>query len=82
MSAKATLHRMVLPDHTCPYGVAAKERLEAAGYEVEDNVLRSRDEVEEFKEQHDVATTPLVFIGERRIGGYSELDRHLAAAGQ
>ena len=82
MSKKATLHRMVLPDHTCPYGVAAKERLEGAGYEVDDNVLRSRDEVEEFKEEHDVATTPLVFIGEKRIGGYTELDRHLADVGK
>ncbi len=82
MSNKARLHRMVLPDHTCPYGVAAKERLEAAGYEVEDVVLRSRDEVEEFKDEHDVVTTPLIFIGEERIGGYSDLDRHLAAEGK
>ena len=81
MPAKATLHRMVLPDHTCPYGVAAKERLEAAGYEVEDKVLRSRDEVEEFKDRYSVRMTPLIFIGNERIGGFSELDRHLESEG-
>ena len=79
MTAKATLYRMVLPDHTCPYGVAAKERLEAEGYEVDDRILRSREEVDAFKEQHGGDTTPLVFIDGKPIGGYSHLDRHLAS---
>ena len=77
MSAKATLYRMVLPDHTCPYGVAAKERLEAEGFEVDDRILSSREEVDAFKDQHDVETTPLIFIDGKRIGGFSHLDRHL-----
>ena len=78
MPAKATLYRMVLPDNTCPYGVAAKQRLEAEGFEVDDQILSSREEVDEFKDRHDVQTTPLIFIDGKRIGGFAHLDHHLA----
>jgi len=81
MPAKATLYRMVLPNHTCPYGVAAKERLEAEGFEVDDQILSSREEVDQFKDKHDVATTPLIFIDGKRIGGFAHLDRHLEKEG-
>ena len=77
MPAKATLYRMVLPDHTCPYGVAAKERLEAEGYQVDDRILSTREEVDEFKARHDVETTPQVFIDGKRVGGFEHLERHL-----
>ena len=30
----ATLYRMVMPDHTCPYGPKAKDLLRRQGYEV------------------------------------------------
>jgi glutaredoxin len=74
----ATLYRMVLPDHTCPFGVRAKALLEEAGIEVEDRILSSRDEVEAFKEEHGVDTTPQVFIDGERIGGSDDLERYLA----
>ena len=74
----ATLFRMVLPDHTCPFGVRAKELLEENGFEVEDRVLRSREEVEAFQQEQNVATTPQVFIDGDRIGGSDELERYLA----
>ncbi len=62
----ATLHRMVLPDHTCPFGVRAKEMLEQAGYTVDDQQLTSREEVDAFEEKEGVSTTPVTFIdGER-----------------
>ena len=77
---KATLVRMVLPDHVCPYGVRAKEHLEAAGYQVDDRALTSRDEVEAFKAEHGVDTTPQIFIAGERIGGSEELDQYLAMA--
>ena len=76
---KATLYRMVLPDHTCPCGVAAKEQLEAAEYDVDDCVLSTREEVEDFKERNGVDTTPLIFIGDERVGGMAELEGFLAA---
>ena len=75
----ATLHRMVLPDHTCPYGVRAKELLEERGFEVDDQILSSREEVEAFKSKHGISTTPLVFIDGEEIGGSAELERFLAA---
>ena len=80
--AVATLYRMVLPDHTCPYGVAAKRMLETAGYGVDDRILTSREEVERFKAENDVQTTPLIFIDGEPIGGMTELDIFLRTAEQ
>ena len=78
-SRKATLYRMVLPDHTCPFGVRAKQILQAEGFEVDDRILRSREEVEAFKAELGVATTPLVFIDGEQIGGSDDLERYLAS---
>ena len=60
---------MVMPSHTCPYGLKAVDLLKRLGYEVEDHHLTSREETDAFKAEHGVATTPQVFIGDRRIGG-------------
>ncbi|QDM40789.1 glutaredoxin family protein [Altererythrobacter sp. TH136] len=74
---KAVIYRMVMPKHTCPYGLKAIHVLKRAGYEVEDHHLTTREETDAFKADHGVATTPQVFIGGRRIGGYDDLRRHL-----
>jgi glutaredoxin len=74
----ATLYRMVLPDHTCPFGVKAKRLLDESGFDVEDRILRTRGEVDAFKAEHGVQTTPQVFIGGERIGGSDDLERYLA----
>ena len=76
----ATLYRMVLPDHTCPFGVRAKEMLERAGFAVEQRILTSREEVDAFEEEQDVDTTPQVFIDGVRIGGSDDLERYLGQA--
>ncbi|QIK97109.1 glutaredoxin [Sphingomonas sp. HDW15A] len=76
-TGKAVLHRMVMPHHTCPYGLKAKHLLERSGYEVEDHHLTSREETDAFKSRYNVATTPQVFIGGRRVGGYDDLRRFL-----
>jgi glutaredoxin 3 len=73
----ATLYRMVLPDHTCPFGVRAKQLLERHGYEIDERILASRGEVDAFKAEQGIQTTPLVFIGDERIGGSDDLERHL-----
>jgi glutaredoxin len=73
---RATLYRMVTDEHVCPYGLKAKDLLRREGYEVEDRWLTSREATDAFKAEHDVATTPQVFIGGRRIGGYDDLRRH------
>lgn len=74
---KAVLHRMVMPDHTCPYGLKAKDLLQRSGFEVEDHHLTTREQTDAFKAQHGVQTTPQVFIGGKRIGGYDDLRRFL-----
>jgi len=54
----AKLYRMVMPDHTCPYGLKSKDLLERQGFEVEDHHLTTREETDAFKAEHDVETTP------------------------
>lgn len=73
----AVLYRMVLSDHTCPFGVRAKQLLERNGYQVQEHVLRSRGEVDTFKAEQGVWTTPQIFIGGQRIGGSDDLERYL-----
>ena len=70
---------MVLPDHTCPFGVRAQQMLEQHGFDVDDRVLSSREEVDAFKAEQGVQTTPQVFIGGERIGGSDDLERYLSA---
>lgn len=72
----AELYRMVMPDHLCPYGLKAKALLERKGFEVEDHHLTTRTETKAFEREHGVETTPQVFIGGERIGGYDELREH------
>jgi glutaredoxin len=74
---RATLYRMVMAQHVCPYGLKAKDLLRREGYEVEDRWLRTREETDAFKLAHQVKTTPQTFIGEQRIGGYDDLRRYL-----
>lgn len=69
----ATLYRMVMDKHLCPYGLKAKFLLEREGYAVDDHHLTTRDAVDAFKAEHGVKTTPQTWIGGRRIGGYDDL---------
>jgi glutaredoxin len=70
---RAELYRMIMPGHTCPHGLKALDLLRREGYTVEDHGLTSRAEIDAFKEQHGVKTTPQAFIDGRRIGGYDDL---------
>lgn len=69
----AELHRMVTPEHTCPYGLKSLDLLRREGYQVDDHELTSRPEIDAFKEKHGVETTPQTFIDGKRIGGYDDL---------
>ena len=73
---KATLYRMVTPEHTCPYGLKAKDLLERKGFEVEDHLLTTREETDRFKAEHQVKSTPQTFINGERVGGFDDLQRH------
>ncbi|MCJ2062747.1 glutaredoxin [Methylobacterium sp. J-088] len=74
---RATIHRMVMEKHVCPYGLKAKDLLEREGFKVDDNWLTTREETDRFKAEHGVKTTPQTFVGGERIGGYDDLRRHL-----
>ncbi|MFN3677834.1 MAG: MauE/DoxX family redox-associated membrane protein [Sphingomonas pseudosanguinis] len=71
----ATLYRMVMDTHVCPYGLKARDLMRRQGYVVEDHALRTREETDAFKAEHGVKTTPQVFIGGERVGGYDDLRR-------
>jgi glutaredoxin len=75
--SRATLYRMKMSEHLCPFGLKSLWLLRREGYAVDDRPLRSRDEVDAFKEEHGVDTTPQVFVDGERIGGYEELRRFL-----
>lgn len=79
-SRTATLTRMVLPDHECPFGLRARAMLEQAGYDIDERILASRDEVEAFKDEHGLTTTPLIEIDGEVVGGSDDLERYLASA--
>lgn len=74
---QATVYRMVMPTHLCPSGLKAVDLLRREGYEIDDRWLRTRAETDAFKAEHDVKTTPQVFIDAHRVGGYEDLRRHL-----
>ncbi len=76
MAKQAILHRMVMPGHICPYGLKAKHLLKRRGFAVDDRWLTTRAEVDAFKAEHGVRTTPQTFIDGVRIGGYDDLRRH------
>lgn len=71
---------MVMEDHLCPYGLKSKDLLERQGYEVEDHHLTTREEVDSFKQDHAVKTTPQTFIEGERVGGYDDLLEHFGKA--
>lgn len=73
----AQLYRMMMPGHTCPFGLKAMHLLKRQGFTVHDHPLTSRAQVDAFKARHGVSTTPQIFVGDTRIGGYDDLRRHL-----
>ena len=76
----AVLHRMEMERHTCPWGLKARHLLKSRGFAVDDRPLTTRAEVDAFKAEHGVATTPQIFIDGVRIGGFDDLRRHLGLA--
>lgn len=78
----ATVYRMVMPDHVCPYGLKTVDLLERQGFAVDDHHLTTREQTDAFKAEHGVKTTPQTFIGEQRIGGYDDLREHFGKSVQ
>ncbi|MDX1356882.1 MAG: glutaredoxin, partial [Halomonas venusta] len=76
-TTSARVYRMKTAEHMCPFGLKTVDLLKRKGFEVDDHTLTSRDQIEAFKAQENVDTTPQVYIGDSRIGGYEELRKHL-----
>ncbi len=79
-SKSAQLFRMKTAEHVCPFGIRAKDLLKRKGYEIHDHLLENREQQEEFKEKHQVQTTPQIFIDGNRIGGYTDLRKFFGLA--
>ena len=77
---QAILYRMVLPDHVCPFGLAALDLLGREGFEVDDRPLTSREETDAFKAENGLDTTPLIIIDGEPVGGYDDLKQYLASS--
>lgn len=74
---KAVLYRMELPNYSCGYGTAALDLLKREKFEIEEHILRTRGETDAFKDKHHVTTTPLIFIDGVKIGGFTDLKKHI-----
>ncbi|WP_299821781.1 glutaredoxin family protein [uncultured Jannaschia sp.] len=73
---KAVIYRMVMPEHTCPYGLKSVDLLKREGFELDDRHLETREETDAFQREHGVDTTPQTWIDGERIGGYDDLQVH------
>lgn len=76
-SKTATIYRMAMPGHICPYGLKALDLLKRNRFAIEDHWLTTRAQTDAFKKTNNVATTPQIYIGGERIGGYDDLRRYL-----
>ncbi len=76
----ATIYRMAMPGHICPFGLKAIDLLKRNRFAVEDHWLTTRAQTDAFKRKNNVATTPQIYIEGERIGGYDDLRRYLGLA--
>ncbi len=74
---KPQAHNSIYRKPTCKFGDKAVELLKEKDIQFEDHVFDSKDEEMAFKEKHGVSTTPQIFFGDERIGGYSDLAEKL-----
>ena len=76
----ATLYRTEMADHICPHGLKCKDLLQREGFSINDQKLKSREEVDTLKSQYKVMTVPQVFIDGVCIGGFDDLRQHFGKA--
>ena len=78
-SEKAKLYRMSTSEHECPWGLKAANLLNERGIDFDDIKLTSKEEADAFKAEYGVQTTPQIFFGSERLGGYTDLAERLEA---
>lgn len=77
MQQPIRVYRMSLPEHECPWGLKTVALLKSHQLTFEDHLLTSREQVDAFKAEHQVKTTPQIFFGDQRVGGYTDLAERL-----
>lgn len=66
----------------CPWGEKARALLEEQDVEFQDKVFADEAEERAFKRDHEVESTPQVFLEGQRIGGYEALAEHFGVEAQ
>ncbi len=74
-----TVYRMSMADKECPWGLKAIALLKEKGIAFQDIKLTDQEAVNALKAKFNVPTTPQIFFGEERVGGYSDLAARLNA---
>lgn len=77
MTKTAKLYRMRTDKHICPFGLRSLDLLKRHGYQVDDHILKNREQTEAFKAKHEVKTSPQTFIDGQRVGGFEDLQDFL-----
>ena len=72
MTESASLHRMVMPDHLCPWGLKARHLLQGRGCTGQDDEPTTSEQTNACKAHHGVTTTPQVLFAGGRVGGYDD----------
>ncbi len=75
--SEVRLYRMDLPEQPCPWGLKTIRLLQEHGIPFADHRLTSPAAIEAFKAEQGVASTPQIFAGAERIGGYTDLATRL-----
>lgn len=57
----------------CPFGKKAANLLKEENIKFEEHIFKDKQAEKDFKEKHEVNTTPQIFMDNQKIGGYSEL---------
>lgn len=76
------VYRMSNAEHECPWGLRAVKLLTEKDIAFEDHKLASKAEADAFKAEHAVPTTPQIFFGNERIGGYTDLAAYFDVAAE
>lgn len=75
-SKTATIYRMVMPSHICPWGLKSVDLLRRNGFKIDDHHLETREQTDAFMDKEGVKTTPQTYIDGKRVGGYDDLRRY------
>jgi glutaredoxin len=74
---RATVYRLVTPDHVCPYGLKTIDLLKRHGLAIDDRHLKTEEQATELRERLGVETTPQTFVDGELVGTLDDLREFL-----